>query len=97
MDRGATKKLYFRDLYGTFDLTGWTAKASFLDAPDGNVLLALTEGNGMTTDPQGITMEITDAQTAALSGGGFYAMEITNGTETYRMIEGAWLCKPGDV
>lgn len=76
------------------DLTGYTATLTVRKAIGTDVILLLTIGDGLEIpNPLDgkILMEITDTKTSALPYNSYkYQLKITNGTESRRLIEGAF-------
>ena len=73
------------------DLTGMTARMQVRDASDDSLIIELTTENGRITLGEAtgkITLAITAADTAALDRGGVYDLELVNGTEVNRIIQG---------
>jgi hypothetical protein len=79
---GDTARYYIRNTDGRFNFTGWVARMQFRHSYKGDLVLELNEGNGLTTHND---------------GGGTAELEVTNGTDNYTLIEGAWHVRPDGV
>ena len=94
LKQGCTKRLFFRSKSG-FDLSTFTSKCQLRRSYNGEVVLDLNESAGLTTQPDGIWLVIEDYQTQNMDGGGVYDIMVTNGAETYCIVEGNWMVEPG--
>ena len=87
---GATYKL---PINVSLDLTGYVIRSQFKRGyGQTTAALSLTDSNGgFTVEDRAageITMSVTPAQTTLLSGNYFYDVEIDDGTDVYRILEG---------
>lgn len=73
------------------NLTGMTARMQIRDSADDSLILELTTENGRITlggTAGTITLAVTAADTAALTRGGVYDLELVNGAEVNRLVQG---------
>jgi hypothetical protein len=92
--QGDTKKFMLRNTDNQFDLTGWSSNMHLRYTYGGNLVLGLSEGNGLTTSSDGVLVNMTNSMTSMLSGGGVYDLEVVNGEETHTLLEGIWEVEP---
>ncbi len=91
---GDTARYFVRNTDGRFNFSGWTARMQFRRNYKGEVVLELNEGSGLETQPDGVAIEMPPEITSTMSGGGTVELEVTNGSDNYTLIEGAWHVKP---
>ena len=94
IEQGATFSLVitYENPDGTLvNLTGMTARMQVRDPADDSLIVELTTENGRITlggAAGTVTLSITAADTAALTRGGIYDLELVNGSEVTRLIQG---------
>ena len=93
--------IYEDDMGDPIDLTGYTASAGFGPQPGATQsLLVLTSpppaGITIPTPTNGqIVLALTNAQTTKLPSGGFYVLDIQEGSIITRLLEGTFTMNPG--
>lgn len=101
IEQGATftLSLFYQDDTGApVDITGRTARMQLRSAVDSAVLVLplTTENSRITIDgPRGlIALSIAATDTAGLSGSGVYDLELVNGAQVERIMQGAYTISP---